>query len=75
MSKSYIAVLGYVDENTTEEVTTKEFALPAKDHLEAHKAALFKCNLSQGETVFFIKEASTRLVKFDYKKGFITAEK
>ena len=70
MGKSYIAVLGRVDENTTEEVVIKEIAVIAKDHLEAHKLALFKCNFAEGETVFVIKEASTRLVKFDHKKGF-----
>lgn len=71
MGKSYIAVLGRIDENTTEEVVIKEIAITAKDYLEAHKLALFKCSLSEGETVFMIKEASTKLVKFDHKKGFV----
>ena len=70
MSKPFIAVLGKVDENTTEEIVIKEIAVTAKDHLEAHKVALFKCNLSEGETVFQIKEAATRIIKFDHKKGF-----
>ena len=71
MTKQFIAVLGKVDENTTEEITLKEIAVNARDHLEAHKVALFKCNLAEGETVFQIKEAGTRIVRFDHKKGFI----
>ena len=70
MSKSFIAVLGKVDENTNEEIVIKEIAVTAKDHLEAHKVALFKCNLAEGETVFTIKDPSTRLVEFDHKSGF-----
>jgi hypothetical protein len=66
----YIAVLGLVDEITTEEITLKEISVTAKDHYEAHKVALFKCNLGNKETVFKIKEASTSLVKFDHKTGF-----
>jgi len=68
----YIAVLGMVDEVTTEEITLKEIGVTAKDHYEAHKSALFKCNLDEKETVFKIKEASTNLVKFDHKTGFIS---
>jgi len=68
----YIAVLGMVDEVTTEEITLKEIGVTAKDHYEAHKSALFKCNLGEKETVFKIKEASTNLVKFDHKTGFIS---
>lgn len=70
MGKTYIAVLGRFDENTTEEVVIKEIAVTAKDYFEAHKVALFKCNLAAGETVFTIKDANTKLVKFDHKKGF-----
>jgi len=62
----YIAVLGLVDE------ITKEISVTAKDHYEAHKTALFKCNLGNKETVFKIKEATTSLVKFDHKTGFIS---
>lgn len=72
MTKPFIAVLGKVDENTTEEITIKEIAVNAKDYLEAHKLAFYKCNLSEGETVFQIREADTRKVKFDHKKGFIS---
>ena len=68
--KSYIAVLGKVDENTTEEIVTKEIAVTAKDHFQAHKAAFYKCNFAEGETVFFIREADSRIVKFDIKSGF-----
>lgn len=70
MNKSYIAVLGMVDEVTTEKIILKEIAVTAKDQYEAHKLALFKCNLSNNETVFVIKEAATKLVKFDYTTGF-----
>lgn len=69
--KSFIAVLGKTDENTTEEIVLKEIAVTATDHYQAHKVALFKCNLAEDETVFQIKESGTRLVKFDHKKGFI----
>jgi hypothetical protein len=68
----YIAVLGMVDETTTEEITLKEISVTAKDQYEAHKAAFWKCNLANNETVFKIKEASTNLVKFDHKTGFIS---
>ena len=70
MTKQFIAVLGKVDENTTEEIVIKEIAVSARDHLEAHKLALFKCNLAEGETVFQIREASSRVIRFDHKKGF-----
>jgi len=66
----YIAVLGLVDEITTEEILLKEISVIAKDHYEAHKTALFKCNLGNKETVFKIKEVTTSLVKFDHKTGF-----
>jgi hypothetical protein len=69
--KSYIAVLGRIDENTTEEVVLKEIAITAADHFQAHKAAFYKCIVSNGETVFFVREADTRKVKYDYKKGFL----
>ena len=71
MSKSFVAVLGMIDKDTTEEVVLKEIGVTAKDCYEAHKAALYKCNLANNETVFKITEASTRLIKFDHKKGFI----
>ena len=66
----FIAVLVIVDEVTTEEITLKEIGVTAKDQYEAHKTALYKCNLGNKETVFKIKEASTNIVKFDYKTGF-----
>ena len=71
MIKQFIAVLGKIDENTTEEIIIKEIGVNAKDYLEAHKTALFKCNLADNETVFQIRESSTRIVRFDHKKGFI----
>lgn len=69
--KSYIAVLGKVDENTTEEIVLKEIAVTAQDHLQAHKLALYKCNIRENEMVFSIREAGSRVIKFDFKKGFI----
>jgi predicted nucleic-acid-binding protein len=69
--KSYIAVIGTVDENTTEEVVLKEIAIAATDHFQAHKAAFYKCIVGNKETVFFVREADTRKVKYDYKKGFL----
>ena len=66
----YIAVLGTIDEIVGEEIPLKEISVTAKDHYEAHKTALYKCNLGNKETVFKIKEASTSLVKFDHKTGF-----
>ncbi len=70
MNKSYIAVLGMINEVTTEKIVLKEIAVTAKDQYEAHKLAFFKCNLSNNETVFVIREADTRLVKFDHVSGF-----
>ena len=70
MNKSYVAVLGMINETTTEKVVLKEIAVNAKDHYEAHKLALFKCNLSNNETVFAIKEAKTGISKFDLATGF-----
>ena len=68
---SFIAVIGIVNEITTEEIALKEIAIFAKDRYEAHKLAFYKCNLTENETVFKITEATTRLVRFDHKKGFI----
>jgi len=67
----YIAALGIVDDLFGEEIPLKEISVTAKDHYEAHKTALFKCNLGNKETVFKIKDASTGIVKFDYKTGFV----
>ena len=69
--KSYIAVLGRIDENTTEEVVLREIAIAASDHFQAHKAAFYKCIQGNNETVFFIREADSRKVRYDYKKGFV----
>ena len=71
MNKSFIAVIGIVNEITTEEIALKEIAMSAKDRYEAHKLAFYKCNLKENETVFKITEATTRVVQFDHKKGFI----
>ena len=69
MNRSFIAVIGIVNEVTTEEIALKEIAVSAKDKYEAHKIALFKCNLSENETVFKLIEANTRAVVFEHKKG------
>ena len=66
----YIAVLGMVNDLLGEEILLKEISVTAKDQYEAHKTALFKCNLSNNETVFKIKDATTNVVKFDHKTGF-----
>ena len=70
MNRSFIAVIGIIDTNTTEEITLREIAVSAKDKYEAHKIALFKCNFTENESVFKITEATSRLVVFDHKKGF-----
>lgn len=67
----YIAVLGMINEVTTEEVVIKEIAVTAKNFYEAHKIALFKCNLANNETVFKIKDVTDNSIKFDHKKGFV----
>ena len=71
MSKTYIAIIGTVDEITTEEIPIKEIAITAKDVYEAHKLALFKCNLSSNETVFKIRDSKTKAVLFEHKTGFV----
>lgn len=72
MSKTYIATIGTIDEVTTEEIPLKEIAVSAKDIYEAHKVALFKCNFISKETVFNIKESTTKLVVFNHKSGFVS---
>lgn len=72
MSKTYIAVIGIVDELTTEEIPLKEIAVNARDVYEAHKNALFKCNLGNNETVFKIKDGSSKAVVFEHRKGFVS---
>jgi hypothetical protein len=71
MSKTYIATIGTVDEVTTEEIPLKEIAVSAKDIYEAHKTALFKCNLSNKETVFKIKDGMSKIILFEHKTGFV----
>ena len=70
MNRSYIAVIGTINDITTEEYTVKEINVLASSHYEAHKIAFFKCNLENNESVFFIKESKTGIVKYDHKKGF-----
>jgi hypothetical protein len=70
MNRSFIAVIGTIDRDTTEEIALKEIAISAKDKYEAHKVALYKCNFSENESVFKLTEATTRIVVFDHKIGF-----
>lgn len=70
MSKTYIAIIGIIDEVTTEEIPLREIAISAKDCYEAHKQALFKCNILNKETIFKLKESNTKAFVFDYKTGF-----
>jgi hypothetical protein len=70
MNRSFIAVIGTIDEDTTEEIALREIAVSAKDKYEAHKVALYKCNLSENESVFKLTEATTRIIVFEHKKGF-----
>lgn len=67
----YIAVIGIYDSNTTETIVLKETGINAKDQYEAHKLALFKCNLSEKQDVLKIIESTTKQIKFDFQKGFI----
>ena len=71
MKKSFIAVIGMINEATTEELPLRDIAVTGKDQYEAHKAALLKCNLRAHETVFKITEAESKIVLFDYKTGFV----
>lgn len=66
----YIAVLGIFDDLLGEEILLKEISVTAVNQYEAHKTALFKCNLGQKETVLKLKEASTGIVRFNHKTGF-----
>lgn len=70
MNTLYIATLGVYDENTTEQINLKEIGIQAKDEYEAHKKAMFKCNAQDNQLVIRITEASTRILKFDFQKGF-----
>ena len=78
MNKSYVAVLGMINEITTEKVVLKEIAVTAKDQYEAHKLALFKCNLATGETVFTIKEVKDfrfKQIKIEIIKHFVISKR
>jgi len=70
MSNPFIAVIGIYDEFTTEQITIKETRVDAKDVYEAHKLALFKCNIKENQTVLKLFEYDTRKVLFDHLKGF-----
>jgi len=72
VNKSYVAVIGIYDTNTTETIVLKETGIQAKDQYEAHKLALFKCDLQENQDVLRIIEASSRIVKFDFQKGFLS---
>jgi len=70
MSKQYVAVIGLYDENTTEQVVLKETSVNGKDVYEAHKTALFKCNLAENQMVLRVLDYNTKAVLFDFLKGF-----
>lgn len=70
-NKAFIAVIGIYDAITTETTILKETAVQAKNHYEAHKLALLKCNLQENQDVLRIIDATTRITKFDFQKGFI----
>jgi hypothetical protein len=70
VNKSYIAVIGIYDANTTEIIVLKETGVQAKDQYEAHKLALFKCNLQEKQDVLRIIELTSRNIRFDFQKGF-----
>lgn len=72
MNQSYIAIIGVYDENTTEIVVHKETGVTAKDVYEAHKLALFKCNLKEKQDVLRIADANTKRILFDFQKGFLS---
>lgn len=71
VNKSYIAVIGIHDTNTTETIVLKETSIQAKDQYEAHKLALFKCDLQENQDVLRIIETTSRSTKFDFQKGFL----
>ena len=67
---NFIAVIGLYDENTTEQIALKEISIQARDEYEAHKKAIFRCNLRENQIVLKLFEADGRKLKFDFQKGF-----
>ena len=67
---NFIAVIGLYDENTTEQIALKEIGIQARDEYEAHKKAIFRCNLRENQIVLKLFEADGRKLKFDFQKGF-----
>jgi hypothetical protein len=67
---NFIAIIGLYDENTTEQIALKEIGIQAKDEYEAHKKAIYKCDLRDHQIVLKIFEANGRQLKFDFQKGF-----
>ena len=67
---NFIAVIGLYDENTTEQIALKEIGIQARDEYEAHKKAIFRCNLRENQIVLKLFEANGRKLKFDFQKGF-----
>jgi hypothetical protein len=70
MNSPFIALLGSYDEITTERIVLKEIKVEARDRYEAHKLALFKCNLKEGQIVLQIHDYTSRRVLFDFVNGF-----
>jgi hypothetical protein len=67
---NFIAIIGLYDENTTEQIALKEIGIQARDKYEAHKKAIYKCDLRDNQIVLKIFEANGRKLKFDFQKGF-----
>ncbi len=74
MNKPYIAIIGTYDEYTTEQVVLKETMVQAKNELEAHKIAFYKCNIRENHIVLKILDYNNKRVLFDHFKGFMTKE-
>jgi hypothetical protein len=70
--KQYIAVIGLYNETTTEQISLKEIVVSAANGYQAHKEALFKCNVQEEHQVLRIFDANKNLV-FDFKTGFTTS--
>lgn len=66
--KRYIVEIGTYDDFTTEKVRLKEISIESANEFEAHKQAFYKC--IEDQTVLKIIEATSRIIKFDFQKGF-----
>jgi|APCry1669189768_1035252.scaffolds.fasta_scaffold00581_3 hypothetical protein len=69
--KKFIAVIGLYDEVTTEQIALKEIIVTATDIYQAHKEALYKCNLQENQLVLRLYYTDNRRLGFDFQKGFL----